>query len=545
MEQHKKFDMRNHSDEKEGGISFRNGRISLPNTRDRNNTKYKTNLKQQRTSFLCLGGGKGGLVLICCILLQSCSWFFRDEETSISTLTTLTDYENGVNGVYALLEEQMNDLSFFYPSTKGSDIYNGTACYSYFDNSGEISSILPIEHSSWKDLYQTITSANNIIVQYNNSKAENIEIKKIVGEAYFIRAYCYFRLTKIYGEIPIVDDVDINYIINKASYNEILEFIEFDLEKAQILLPQNKSNSRIPGVTAHRGTAKALLAEVYLYWSGYPVNNETKYELAASTAEQVIDSASFFGFELENDFASLWLQSTALSDETIFGVHISGNLFTAHSSYMYYPESGLIYYFAYYHNFMNYWAATDNFYNSYPKNYRRDITFLNKIFYANTSTYIDNIDTDSKRMKIGYGKFYSDMIENIDTLSENSMFSDISIDYYGMQKVYLYRYAHTLLTYAEAAAQLGTVNDKAYECLNMIRRRANNVDIYSASKYDIQTGLSADAFADSVVQERAWEFAGEPEGRWFDEIRTGQAGDNCFLDIPNDDILLNPNLDEN
>jgi starch-binding outer membrane protein, SusD/RagB family len=132
-----------------------------------------------------------------------------------------------------------------------------------------------------------------------------------------------------------------------------------------------------------------------------------------------------------------------------------------------------------------------------------------------------------------------------------------------MSKTYLFRYAHTMLTYAEAAARSGQLNDKAYECVNQIRRRANHVDLNTPSVYDLQPGLSAEAFADSVVQERAWELAGEPEGRWFDIVRLNMIKElpslrdpaeggppttfdesAYFLDIPQSEIDLNPNLAE-
>ncbi len=113
-------------------------------------------------------------------------------------------------------------------------------------------------------------------------------------------------------------------------------------------------------------------------------------------------------------------------------------------------------------------------------------------------------------------------------------------------------------------AFLGQLNNDAYKAVNQIRRRAYHINIHSASPYDIPAGLSAEAFADSVVQERAWELAGEPEGRWFDLVRLEKVEelgyirhsreqgfpegpvtkDDYFLPIPEDDQVLNPNLAE-
>jgi hypothetical protein len=134
--------------------------------------------------------------------------------------------------------------------------------------------------------------------------------------------------------------------------------------------------------------------------------------------------------------------------------------------------------------------------------------------------------------------------------------------YYTGHVVYILRYAQTLLTYAEAKARSGVVDASTYEAVNMIRRRANKVDLYSTSPYDLKPGLSPEQFADSVVQERAWELCAEPEGRWFDMVRLNLAKDmvaikqhqhiivypipidrnTYFLPIPEKDKELNPNL---
>jgi hypothetical protein len=74
-------------------------------------------------------------------------------------------------------------------------------------------------------------------------------------------------------------------------------------------------------------------------------------------------------------------------------------------------------------------------------------------------------------------------------------------------------------------------------------------------------GLSAEAFADSVVWERAWELCGEPEGRWFDLVRLEMVENlpklrysdevdppitfdksAYFFSIPTSDTILNHNL---
>ena len=133
-------------------------------------------------------------------------------------------------------------------------------------------------------------------------------------------------------------------------------------------------------------------------------------------------------------------------------------------------------------------------------------------------------------------------------------------------QLYLIRYAQTLLTYAEASARSGNLNQKSYEAVNKIRRRANELYPDDPSEYDLPNTLTTEQFIDSVVWERAWELCEEPEGRWFDiirldlkeEIMASREGydeqhelpesivsdDWYFALIPQEDRWLNPNFEE-
>jgi hypothetical protein len=85
-------------------------------------------------------------------------------------------------------------------------------------------------------------------------------------------------------------------------------------------------------------------------------------------------------------------------------------------------------------------------------------------------------------------------------------------DWWGSRTQQIIRFAEVLLTYAEARAMSGGPDDSAYRALNMIRNRAGLPDLTQ--------GISSEAFRDSVVAERGWEFAGgEYASRWFDLIR--------------------------
>jgi hypothetical protein len=74
------------------------------------------------------------------------------------------------------------------------------------------------------------------------------------------------------------------------------------------------------------------------------------------------------------------------------------------------------------------------------------------------------------------------------------------------------RYPMVLLDYAEASSMAaGAPSADSYNAINMVRTRAGLPDL--------TPGLSSTQFRDSVVYERAYEFAGENGIRWFDIVR--------------------------
>jgi len=523
-------------------------------------------------------------LIICTICLCiGCEEIFHPEETTIGIIESPEELESAVNGVYGELAKSFTHLyednGFFIVNEKGDDLSSKMANYSVFYRGSSYCGTMDngeVVHNAWNRLYSVITSANNIIVQYNPAIIQDKSIAKLLGEAYLLRAYSYFRLTRTYGQVPLVDDIEISYTLPKASFREIYEFIEADLKMAMSLLPANNNEARIPYITPHRGVAKAILAEVYLSWAGYPVKDALKYTLAASLAKEVIDSAAYFGMGLVSDFANLWDSDHYYNCESVFILYfadpryttILDEINTAYSGHVIefgdlkiHPDSSGLYIF--------FPPAEINFYNSYPAGYRKEITFFSTIYVPNEYPYYPEIDTGYVHIqfvdecsRIAYRKFYY----NYYSIPFSQFYNtSTTLEFLlGNNKIYLFRYAQTLLTYAEAKVRSGQLDALAYEAVNRIRRRANNVDQYSVSAYDLTPGLSTEAFADSVVWERAWELAGEPEGRWFDLVRLElvenlpqwrhpQEGgppfapitkEDYFSPIPEEDQLLNPNLGE-
>jgi starch-binding outer membrane protein, SusD/RagB family len=522
------------------------------------------------------------LMLLALILLCSdCKKILHEEEISIGKITNYDQLLNATGGVYGILTKAFfGDRNYFYNANlKGDDLCAFPGNYGpYYNHVCDISISNYIFSDEvyylWKIIYQAISSANNIICQYNPATLEDRPTREMLGEIYFIRAYCYFRLTRTYGQVPLIGNIDINYNVPKPSFTEIYKFIESDLKTSMELLPKNIVSSRIPFVTPHRGSAKAILAEVYLSWAGYPCKDESKYTLAAQQAGETIDSASFFGLGLVNDFAFLWDKAHYYNSESVFSIYdpdpAKGNLLQTWSNIYsgWYGSSASVGWYLTPGLYVDlfFYGTEINFFNIYPDGYRKEITFFTTIYVppgAGADTGYIHIVKASPCVHIAYRKFYYEpTTRNIfQYYSDNDTVGTEKNFFIGSTRAYLFRYAHTLLTYAEAMARSGQLNSRAYEYVNQIRRRARHLDLNSPSGYDLPKGLSIEAFVDSVVWERAWELCGEPEGRWFDLIRLEKVEDlpkmrnpfdggppstfdksAYFFLVPPLDTVLNPNL---
>lgn len=154
----------------------------------------------------------------------------------------------------------------------------------------------------WSDIYAYIYTTNAVLegLSRSNGVTENTR-KQLQGEAKFIRAFCYFYLVNLFGEVPLNlgTDYRINEIASKASKEKIYSQIIADLEDAQSLLSTKYiSNERI---RPNKWAAKALLSRVYLY--------SENWDLALKNATEIIDEKTTF--VLVDDLNKVFLKNSS------------------------------------------------------------------------------------------------------------------------------------------------------------------------------------------------------------------------------------------
>lgn len=155
----------------------------------------------------------------------------------------------------------------------------------------------------YRSFYNVIFRANTVLENLGVASPENA--LAFEAEAKFVRAYAYFNLVRLFGDIPLVDRVlsaeDKEISFTRVPTSEIYDFIISDLLVAVSGL-DNTYKTR-----ASRAAAQTLLAKAYLTVG-------TNYLDAQNLIEDVMSS----GYALEPDFKDVFFNE--LNDEVIFAV---------------------------------------------------------------------------------------------------------------------------------------------------------------------------------------------------------------------------------
>jgi len=377
---------------------------------------------------------------------------------------------------------------------------------------------------AWEIPYVGIKRANFIISNYADVPNCTDDVRNnCAGQAYFLRAWWYFWLVKYFGPVPMpvsVDESNVN--MKKSSMEDIYAQIISDLKNAETMLPTKQTSTDWSedgySLVPTQGSAKCLLASVYLQMSGWPLKQTDKYALAAAKAKEVIDNESVYGYGLVAQ-DQLWAGETLWDEETVFGhpYNYPNGDYTMRT-----PKAGA----PIEEGGWGCYMPEIYFFNNFPDGPRKDATFQTDIWLPVDSTttgafynarsdswWIDVPWDDTRTLKQHpyYAKQRFGSSRNASP-SWNDRYLTGSMWRSGRSQRFI-RYAEVLLVYAEAECMAnGGPDASAYTAINRVRERAG-LD-------DLATGMSASDFQKACFDERGWEFAGNEYGiRWSDLLR--------------------------
>ena len=467
------------------------------------------------------------------LILSSCSDFMDDnpqgELTQEAFPATESDALLATNAAYVSLRNWSYNSGGFPildimsdDALKGSNPNDGINTVGPYNNF----TIIPTQDGLdrwWTSLYEGIERANVVIEKVPEIKMpENIK-QHYIAEARFLRGLYYFDLVRAWGGVPIVISTIPPLEVPRASQSDVYQLIEDDLQFAVDNLPARGSYAGNNVGRASNGTAKALLAKVYLFQKDF-INAE-KYAL------EVIQSGEY---NLESDFIDANSKNGEHGIESILEVGAMEN------------ESAL----------GNQYANTQGVRGTPNRGWGFNRPSLNLRY---------SFETDDPRLKgtiIDLGDALDGIIIVGDGTTPDETYDDdgnlIEVECYN-RKVWipgtstdtqfghnrrLIRFADVLLMAAEALNE-NSKPGEALTHLNRVRERARNGNPEILP--DI-TETGKDALHDLILKERRHELALEGH-RFWDLVRTGKApqvlgssgfvsGKHELLPIPQNEIDL-------
>ena len=380
---------------------------------------------------------------------------------------------------------------------------------------------------SWEGLYylvQVCNSSLEMLGQYAKHTTTDADKKlnlQYQAEVRFIRAYAYFYLVRLWGEIPIIrDNTDIlnTEKVSKVPVAEVYKFIDEELDFCVNNMPALRPNEMPYKGQATQYSAWALRAKV-----NADINDWDKVLIATN---KIYDSQKFTLFD---DFYQYFKKPGMLADETFFELQYSD----ANSADI---------------------IASDSWFEFQgPKS----ITGVNDMksgwgFMVPTQYIIDlftrrgeTVRAETSFLYTGKATPEGDVVNN-SSVGEPTVYNGKAylpstqltpgrIDYGSGNNIRMLRYGDILLLNAEAKVRSGQSGDTPF---NLVRKRAKMPELTNVT-------------LEQILEEREVELCGEWGESYFDLLRTGKAADvlpnfvkgkSEYYPIPLPQKDMNPNL---
>lgn len=463
-------------------------------------------------------------LILLVISLASCSDFLNREP--ISDLAEENFFKTGADAEAALVaayDALQSEYYIFDRFTNGDVISDN--CYAGGDNPNNfqldeftVTTINANVERDWAYLYEGISRANAVLDNVGDIDAPDFPEERksqVLGEAAFLRAYAYFQLVNLWGEVPLVlnkvNSTDPSVVFQpKVSQQEVYDAMIDDLLFSAEALPTSFAQNQ-QRVT--KGAALAMLSKAYAH---QPTPNWT---LVRQYAQEVIDLGIY---SLVDDYDELWQPNNENTSESIFEIQFVGGTNEANwGPQLWLPPS----------------LTNDGW---------RKFNTPSKDLIAAFDTEEDDVRKNASILLEGGIPWQdSDYPSGVIPFPYKQRLAN---GWSSPNNYLLLRLADVILLLAEAENELNNL-PQATAALNQIRNRVGLDDTNASSQGELRT---------AIQNERRLELAFEGH-RWFDLKRTGtalnimNALDRNYdiqeqeLDwpIPQSELDRNPNLNQN
>jgi hypothetical protein len=433
--------------------------------------------------------------LIVAVGLGSCAEDFLDKTDPTALVSDTfygTDREvtQAVTGIYGMLRGYFNNHWQFTEF-----ITDNTSLHFNVGNRGQGPALEAIEYwqynagtpnfaSLYNNTYNILVNINTTLEKLKTSTASQVIKDRSEGELKVIRAYLYFDLVRLFGDVIIVTE-PINtpadaFQLQRSPSEAVYSLVLADLSDAINLLPVNYSANEVGRIT--KGVALAMQGRVRL--------DRKEYAEAVTSLKQVLT----LGYGLLPNYADVFKPENKNHKESIWDVQYQGeNLFGVNSSF--------IYTFAP--------LASQGAVIKFPGQDGGGWNIPSKEFI---SLYEAGDDRKSVSLKEGYTNNSGQLVPVpfINKYNNPHSIRGVTNDNWP-----IIRYSDVLLMLSEAINETSGPTSEAYEYLNSVRVRATLAPL---------NGLDKSQFRIAVLKERRIELAFENH-RWFDLKRTLSASE--------------------
>lgn len=393
--------------------------------------------------------------------------------------------------------------------------------------------------ATWTKLYNIIERANLVIGMAHdgplwNDQTHSTEVRRLYGEAVALRAYCYYILIGLWGDVPFhataaVPDGDL-YLPKKNRDDIYIDLID-DLDNVQEYVPWSVDAATTRRIT--KGFIKGLRAKLALMYAGYSCRNQSEnfitrpgekrkeyYEIADKECKELMESGKH---QLKPEWVSIFKDLHAykmdvdygeIMFEVAYGRAISGRMAqTCGMAFLTSPADP-----KYGRAAAEFSLPMHYYYTFDKKDQRRDISAELYNYGASAAPSVQRPISGG-----GTGSKPTKWRRSWITPAMGGGNKDVQATGVGLM---LMRYTDIVLMYAETQNELHDgPTQAAKDALASVRRRAFAEELWpvKVDHYIDSISASKAKFFNALVDERAWEFSGEFL-RKFDLIRWNLLG---------------------
>ena len=277
------------------------------------------------------------LILAAVAMFASCKSDFLDK-TPLDKLSEDAVFnspelaEAYVNALYTVLPDPFQEGNISCITDEGYFRYGGTATRWRYDGRLNPDNVMYAEEGGlahntrvntlniWNRAYQYIYRMNSYIKYMTDkgSAMDKANFDRLLGEVYYLRAWAYYNLIQRYAGVPLItepqDLQDKNFAATRALFDDCVDFILSDLEKAEAAVP-TKAQGRLGRI--NKDIVQALRARVTLLAASKLYNDpaspagtifkgaysEAKWERAYNACKAVATNPNY---ELDDKYSDTW-----------------------------------------------------------------------------------------------------------------------------------------------------------------------------------------------------------------------------------------------